>query len=326
MSHKVETMAYANETPWHGLGFKVTDKLTPEQMAKAAGIDWTVSKREVFFKDSKGKMVTADDEFALVRDSDDKKLSMVGSVYRPFQNLDTIDFYKKFVEAGNMSMETMGSLDGGRYIWALAKLGKDFKIGKDEVRGFLLMSSPHVHGKSALYQFTAIRVVCWNTLSWALGADLKGDKSAFRMPHTAEFTDSTKERAENALGLASEQMEQFEEVAVLLSKKKMTTADNDDFFFNVVKFKPEEADKKKDGEVKEPRMIPQFRAALEHSPGATMPSAKGTLWGAVNAVTYVIDHNRGRGDQGTALKNAWLGHKATIKRRAFDLALDLVKS
>jgi len=29
MSHEVETMAWANEVPWHRLGREVTDDLTP---------------------------------------------------------------------------------------------------------------------------------------------------------------------------------------------------------------------------------------------------------------------------------------------------------
>ena len=32
MSHEVETMAYAGETPWHGLGVPVSNELNPEQM------------------------------------------------------------------------------------------------------------------------------------------------------------------------------------------------------------------------------------------------------------------------------------------------------
>ena len=32
MAHQVETMAYAGELPWHGLGQKVEDNLTPQDM------------------------------------------------------------------------------------------------------------------------------------------------------------------------------------------------------------------------------------------------------------------------------------------------------
>ena len=42
MAHMVETMAYAGEVPWHGLGTKDPADLTPEQFMVKAGLDWTV--------------------------------------------------------------------------------------------------------------------------------------------------------------------------------------------------------------------------------------------------------------------------------------------
>ena len=32
MSHLVETMAYAGEVPWHGLGKQVSDNMSPSDM------------------------------------------------------------------------------------------------------------------------------------------------------------------------------------------------------------------------------------------------------------------------------------------------------
>ena len=45
MAHNIETMAYAGEVPWHGLGKAVDSNMTPAQMLEAAGLDWSVSKR-----------------------------------------------------------------------------------------------------------------------------------------------------------------------------------------------------------------------------------------------------------------------------------------
>ena len=54
MSAAVETMAYAGEVPWHGLGVKVDDTMTPEEMLEAADLDWTVSKRPAYTLYRKG--------------------------------------------------------------------------------------------------------------------------------------------------------------------------------------------------------------------------------------------------------------------------------
>lgn len=326
MTHAVETMAYAREVPWHGLGFKVSDNLTPAQMLKAAKVDWKVEKRKVSFATAAGGHKIIGEKFALVRTSDENYLSMVGTTYRPVQNEAAFDFFKKYCEAGHMTMETAGSLWDGKYVWCLAKINKDFTLGKgDKVEGYVLLMSPHVHGKSMLIQTTAIRVVCWNTLSMAIGSDLKGKgKHVFRMPHTTEFNDAVKETAAVAVGLAKEQMTEFQEAAQLLTKKKVTPKQTEEFFCEVLHFDPKKGTKKKDGTVREPLMLPRFRAALEHAPGQQINTATGTAWGAFNAVTYVVDHETGR-ERSTGLKNAWTGHTATIKRRALNLALDLAK-
>ena len=36
----VETMAYAGEVPWHGLGTKVPHDLSTDEMLKKSGLDW----------------------------------------------------------------------------------------------------------------------------------------------------------------------------------------------------------------------------------------------------------------------------------------------
>ena len=43
MSHEVETMAWANEVPWHRLGYQIGDDATPEQILRVADLDWNVN-------------------------------------------------------------------------------------------------------------------------------------------------------------------------------------------------------------------------------------------------------------------------------------------
>jgi len=75
MAHMIETIAYAGETPWHGLGKKVLPDLTPAQMLKEANLDWTVEKVPTFITRNGKKIAT--DQRALVRSSDDAILTMV---------------------------------------------------------------------------------------------------------------------------------------------------------------------------------------------------------------------------------------------------------
>jgi hypothetical protein len=74
MAHEIEMingvaqMAYAGETPWHGLGVKVSNDLTPDQMMKKAGLDWEVTKEDIYF----GDKVKVPGKKALIRTSDSK--------------------------------------------------------------------------------------------------------------------------------------------------------------------------------------------------------------------------------------------------------------
>ena len=75
MAHNVETMAYAGEVPWHGLGVPVSNDLTPNQMMKKAGLDWTVEQVDSYVTVGDKKIPTG--MKALVRSSDNKVLTNV---------------------------------------------------------------------------------------------------------------------------------------------------------------------------------------------------------------------------------------------------------
>ena len=168
MAHMVETMAYAGEVPWHGLGVSVSNDLTPRQMMEKAGLDWSVEKVPTYAKVGDEEIPTGVE--ALVRSSDNKVLTQVGENWNPVQNEEAFDFFSEYCLAGDMEMHTAGSLKGGQMVWALAKIKESFDIlGGDQVDQFLLFSNPHMYGKSIDIRFTPIRVVCNNTLTLSLG-------------------------------------------------------------------------------------------------------------------------------------------------------------
>lgn len=316
----VDTMAHAGDVPWGKHGVKVTHNLSPEQMLKAAGLDWTVSKRLMF--NEWGDEVKG--HFLLTRDTDRAQLDIVGTKWKPVQNADSFDFFKKFATHGHMKMEHAGSLLGGRYVWALAHIDADFKLGKeDEVRSFVLLLSPHELGRAMVIQSLAMRTFCWNTLARLLRG------GAFRMPHSLVFDDRMKRNAEIALGVATEQISEFREAVTLLSKKKARTDEVIDYFGEVCEIDRGAYDRanpklKKDGTPIHPKLLTKCEEALIHAPGAAVSPAKGTWWGALNAVTYVIDHDLGK-NRDTALRTAWFGNKARVKRAALRVALERAK-
>jgi|TARA_R100001079_G_scaffold99542_1_gene63707 phage/plasmid-like protein (TIGR03299 family) len=341
MAHQVETMAYAGEVPWHGLGKKVEHKLTPEEMLKAAGLDWTVSKRPVYYADKpntwdlndprgEAKMLRAQDDYLIVRDSDNRVLSHCGEGFVPFQNHETMSFFKKFTDAGHMEMDTAGSLSDGERVWGLAKIKKGFKLaGGDDIEGYLLMANSHKVGTAMTMMFTPIRVVCNNTITLALESN--GITGKFRVLHLQMFDEEIMQAAETALGISGEQMKTFQEQSEFLANKRATRDQVDNFIAEL--FQPKlliERGKTKEADL--PPLHEEFSKtsqmvleAIETSPGHSKASAKGTWWGALNGVTYVMDHQKRAKSRDHALNSAWFGTGATTKRKAMTKALEFAK-
>jgi phage/plasmid-like protein (TIGR03299 family) len=341
MAAAVETMAYAGEVPWHGLGVKVDGNLTPEEMLVQAGLDWSVSKRDIFTYDhadsDKSKdLIMAPNHSLLVRDSDNQIFGPCGPKFIPTQNRDAFTFFKKFTDAGNMSMSTAGSLKDGRQIWGLAEIDDSFTLpGDDRVLGNLLVSVSHEWGKANEIRFTPIRVVCNNTLSMALA-----DKSQphFRMPHTKVFDADLILSAEQALGLASDRMKEYKEAAEYLCSRQYDENSVISYIADLMQPKLAmqqkilENTKNEKAYAARASMLDEFQSApskvyeaLEQQPGANLKSSKGTWWGAMNAVTFVVDHKWGH-DRDAAMHNAWFGGRASLKTRAMTKAIEYAEA
>ena len=158
MAHQVETMAYAGELPWHGLGVKVNDDLSPAEIQREAGLEWEVEKIPMFARSGESE-IKIPNQTALVRESDNKVLSIVGDNWEPVQNSTAFEFFTDFVKQGKMKMHTAGSLLDGKMVWALAKVEDDFELfNGDKVESYLLFSNPHQYGKSIDVRFSPIRV------------------------------------------------------------------------------------------------------------------------------------------------------------------------
>ena len=316
MAHNVETMAYAGEVPWHGLGVPVSNDLTPNQMMKKAGLDWTVEQIDSYVTVGDKKIPTG--MKALVRSSDNKVLTNIGQVWNPVQNEDAFNFFSEYVLKGDMEMHTAGSLKGGQLVWALAKVKESFDLfGGDTVESYLLFSNPHKYGFSIDVRFTPIRVVCNNTLSLSLEA--KAERSV-KVGHRTEFN---ADDVKKALGIASAKLSQYKEMAEFLGSKRYNI-DNLIEYYNTVF--PRTADKRvQNQELSVETLSKNAKAAfdaIELQPGAKY--AEGSWWQAFNSVTYVTDHLQGRNPD-NRLYSSWFGGNQIRKRDALKTALEFAE-
>lgn len=317
MAHQVETMAYAGETPWHGLGVPVSNDLTPVQMMEKAGVDWTVQECESFV-DFNGERISTGQK-ALVRSTDGRVLTNVGKDWNPVQNEQAFEFFSEYVFAGDMEMHTAGSLKDGQMVWALAKVKDSFDLfGGDTVESYLLFSNPHQYGKSIDVRFTPIRVVCNNTLSLSLS--MQAERQV-KVGHRVEFNPG---EVKEALGIASEKLATYREMAEYLGSKRFSMDKLIEYYNTVY---PRTSDKrvqdKKLSVETLSRNAKECLNVLETQPGAEF--AEGSWWQAYNSVTFVTDHVQGR-NADNRLYSSWFGGNQTRKKNALETAIEFAEA
>lgn len=310
MAHEVETMAYAGTVPWHGLGFPVSDDLTPQEMMKAAGCDWKVEKRQLMFNTKDGLKFVPKKE-ALVRSSDNSYLDTVGLNWNPLQNEDAFAFFKDFVSKGDMQMHTAGSLQDGKIVWALAKVADTFEPVKgDKIESYILLVNPHVRGKAIEARSTPIRVVCKNTMNFALSTT---SSRRITVNHNQQWDENY---VIEMLGLAKKSAAIYSEKAAFLANKFYNDATIDDYFAEVFPHSDTESEEFS-------KNANRAHEVLVEQPGAEL--ASGSWWSAFNAVTWMTDHEMGR-NTSTRLNSAWFGQNRNRKENALQKALDYAEA
>ena len=323
MAHEIETMAYANEVPWHGLGNLVDDSLSVEEMQIAAGLNWSVSKRPVMFSAPEPTLRTEfgnsletvapfKDKFVLARDTDNKPYAVVSGRYKPVQPNQVLEFFRDLLATQGMKLETAGSLREGKRIWCLAKTGDSHKVlGNDEVGSYLLLATSYDLTFSTVAQFTSIRVVCNNTLQQSLGVH----EGRITIPHFRDFSaDSVKDR----LGIGKQNWETFTKALDVIAKVKI---DSEMATFAMLKTFETQAFP----EVKDPNrthaqnVIDMF--TRQNYVGADLSGNTG--WGLLNSLTDYIDHSKRARGQDNRLDSAWFGEGAKLKQRGLETILEM---
>lgn len=271
MSAEVETMFSVREKPWHGLGTIVQEAPTSKDALHLAGLDWTVRQEQIVYKEQESGY------FMNIRSTDDKVLGVVGSRYKPVQNVDAFNFVDGLIGEG-VTYETAGSLSTGKRIWLLAKM-PDVKILDDVVEPYMCLTNSHDGFGSLKVCMTPVRVVCQNTLNLALDSA----KRSWNVRHTSSI-DSKMGAARQTLGLANTYMDSIAKTAEDLYKIKIAPKDFEilsEQLFPIT----EEMSKRK--EESQELLRAQLKRAWEMD---DLGNIKGTGWGFMNAISDMSTH------------------------------------
>lgn len=320
MAANVETMMYAGETPWHGIGVPVPANVTSEEALTLACLNWTVSKRAIFTANpATGLAQKVPGYAAIVRDSDEFHMAVMGDGYKPMQNVEAFDFADAIVGSKHAIYNTAGALDHGRRVFMLAELPGEIRIAKTEdvTKKFLLFATSHDGSLATVAKLTPVRVVCQNTLNVAL----RGEGEFIKIRHTKNAETKVKE-AQRVLGIAGKHYDEFAQVANFLAVTKFSEKQMKGLAETLF---PANAE----GEVSARAVTSRDMLVDLFENGKGQNMVRGSAWAAFNAVTEFTDWHRTTrvtgGEESTdesqaaaRLNSVWFGSGAAMKQKAFN--------
>jgi phage/plasmid-like protein (TIGR03299 family) len=332
MAHQVEQMMYVGATPWHGLGTQLNvAPASTEEAIRLAGLDWNIELQQLATPD--GRLVERN---AVVRTSDNSILGTVGMGWEPVQNVKAFSPFEPFLQAGLATIETAGSLKGGRRVWMLAKINRPDSVivpqADDRVAKYLLAAVGHDGTLAFRLGYTPTRVVCMNTLSVAVN---EGESTHIRIPHLSGATKAIDAIAKTIEGVDA-RFEKTAEIFRALAGVKIRGSEQLRQYVDSV-FKPNKAEHGADGlsdllarpvspresifsadsgemtSEKKSRVFDEIATLFEQGRGNDLPGVRGTAWAAYNAVTEQLTWNRGN-SQDQRLETVWLRDSGVAAR------------
>lgn len=272
-------MFYSGETPWHNLGTKVHGLLTASGALEASGLDWEVEKVPTYDLHPDGTYHVVPDRFNNRRSSDLRVLGQVKSDYVPHQNAEAFSFFDTVVDSGDAKYETAGSLFGGSRVWLTAKVGDTMQVCGEDHDIYLLITNSHDGSRAFTASTTFIRAVCNNTVTFAEA----GAKTRWSLRHRTTLEGKAAE-ARDALKLTFKNASIFT-TAVEKLMQIQVAKDQFQAIIEAEGFLPEQKRQRE-------KNIASLMNIFENEPTVNDTAAKGTGWGAFNAVTFWLDHAR----------------------------------
>lgn len=350
MSHELDfskgfaaiAIAAETETPWHGYvnEYLLPDD-SPEEIVRKSGLDFPVRKADIVYEaelaDGNKVKKEADNRCVIYRgDNGDFLSTMSKSNYVPAQPIELVRGLVELTRNKGFIIDCVMALKGGKVISALARRDSEpaaiDKQGKDVILPYcgLLTSFDGTLARSG--SLTSVRRVCMNTVRFSLES---ASTVTVKQRNTKEFTleranDLFESLGEFDAGFAAH-IAELKEMAKLKLDEEMVTRFfaklyAPEAFTDVNKWDKCAIDLNREEVTTNKRnVVADLLNAFYDSPGSNLPSADGTLYGAVNAVTYFQDHEaRTKGDK--RWESAFLGNGARMKDSAYETARALISA
>jgi len=318
----VEMFSAGSQPVWHKLGQRTPQAVTSEQAIKLANLDWTVTEKPIRLAEPMYGNTTIASHKAIIRNDNGHVLGIVGQRYTPIQNVQAFQWLDSVVGEKRAIYESAGSIHGGRFVWMMIRLPGELRVsGTDDVSTpYVLVCNSHDGTRALRILNCAVRVVCNNTLTMALD---NGRSQGLRIRHTACIRQKVNE-ARQALGIAVKRYGVMQNEIDHLAKHQMSVHEVKQYFFDIWPDNPQVENTSRTQAVRDQLM--------ENFESERLAGVSGSAWAAFNAVTSFTDWQRPTRGQterhraNSRLASIWFGDSATVKRKAWDKALELASN
>lgn len=324
MAHEIETIngvasfASFREPAWHGLGTVFTEEKTTNEMLELANLqNWNVRLEEV---EPPATLTSDKNYFYVVRnnpviENQNDVLGIVGERYNVLQNEQLFDFADAMLDGGRW--ETAGSLRGGRVVFGSLALDRETVLDPngvaDKINTYLLVNTSHDGSISIQASVTPVRVVCANTLNFAL----RSVKQTFKIRHT-QTANGKVQSAKTALGIANAYMDDFSVMANKMIQTELSAKQFNDILLTAYP-KPD-----KDSKQALTKWTNKIDTLNDIYTGEFNHMISGNAWGALNAMTERIDWFRGQGETKLAAASGFDVATNAEKNRLMKIVNDFV--
>lgn len=311
------------EKAWHELGIVVDKCPNSAEAIKLAGLDFDVDKSPITATiHSDGREIK--DKYATYRTDTKEVFGIVGSKYTPIQNRDAFSFFDSIVGEGAAIYETAGCLNKGETIFITAKLPEYIKVGKNDlIEQYLFLTNTHDGSGAVQAMFTPVRVVCNNTLNIAL----RSNTNKVMIRHTANAKDRL-EAAHKIMGISHKLVLELGDIFNAMARIKITDANLKGLIQYAMVPNKEVFGKlqaKEEVSARFEAMCEEVLVYAHTSPTQQMPTTKGTLFGAYNAITGYYQNVKEYKAPEKKLASIMDGGVAYHSQKAFELCFDYMK-
>jgi len=330
MSHEMyeqDHAVYVGKPAWHGLGTVIENVPTIAEALELSKMDFDVVLSNPLVARFLDPSLGYDNNtkqskfYATVRTDTDEVLGVVNKNYKIVQNSELFDI------AGSvpgLQVETAGTLFNGAQSYILMKDDEWAVNGSDEMHEYLCLMNSHNGTLSLSALPTSIRVVCNNTLSWAIS---EGSQRMIKLKHTGDI-DAKILSLKEALDEWKAHKAAFRGAVQQLGAKRWSAEEIQSFWIDCYEMF--------EGEI--PRARSSYTQEEHNSRKKAMTTIQGftetfdkevkefggdSAWLAANAVTNWRQHKKRRTTEAT-IANKLIGDASRDSTRVMRKALTLV--